>query len=224
MAGIFHSLGRILPRPLYWKLLDSLAAFEDKNFNHPTPPTLQPKHLEGAKLLPTRYDLLDVLPKGGTIAELGVDQGDFSREILDRCQPRHLALVDWWSTARYGEDKKKAVFARFQKQLQDGSMSITLGNSVEVAKEFDDARFDCVYIDTSHNYPVTKAELLAYAPKVKPGGFLAGHDYVIGNWRGRIRYGVIEAVHEFCVEHNWRIVYLTMECPDHPSFAIQRIP
>jgi len=223
MSKIFGSLGRLLPQALYWRLSHALLAYEQKNLKHPEPPTLLAKHLEGAQLLPTRMELLDVLPKGGVIAELGVDQGDFSQEILKRCSPEHLALVDWWSTARYGEDKNKAVHARFSSELENGAVSITLGNSIEVAPSFPDDHFDCVYIDTSHGYDVTKAELEAYAPKVKVGGYLSGHDYVIGNWTSRIRYGVIEAVHEFCVQYNWRFVYLTMECPDHPSFAIQRI-
>jgi hypothetical protein len=37
------------------------------------------------------------------------------------------------------------------------------------------------------------------------------------------RYGVIEAVHEFCIAHNWELLYLTVDYPEVPSFAIRRV-
>ena len=36
--------------------------------------------------------------------------------------------------------------------------------------------------------------------------------------------GVIEAVHEFCVEHDWELRYLTVQRLERPSFAISRLP
>ena len=80
-----------------------------------------------------------------------------------------------------------------------------------------------MYVDTSHSYKTTFEELERYSKKVKKGGYIAGHDYVIGNWDGLVRYGVIEAVYEFCVKHNWEIAFLTSELNDSPSFAIRRI-
>ncbi|MCU0386267.1 MAG: hypothetical protein MUE38_09580, partial [Flavihumibacter sp.] len=61
------------------------------------------------------------------------------------------------------------------------------------------------------------------APKLKPGGIIAGHDFIKGNWLSGYRYGVMEAVYEFCVTHNWELIFLTTETNDHPSFAIRRI-
>jgi len=45
----------------------------------------------------------------------------------------------------------------------------------------------------------------------------------MGNWVSSIRYGVIEAVHEFVVERAWDLVYLTVEPTERQSFAIRRI-
>ena len=67
------------------------------------------------------------------------------------------------------------------------------------------------------------AELRAYAPKLRPGGIMAGHDYSMGNWVKGFRYGVIEAVHEFCVEHDWELRYLTVQRLERPSFAISHL-
>lgn len=49
--------------------------------------------------------------------------------------------------------------------------------SVEAAPDFADASLDAVYIDAAHDYGSFKADLLAWAPKVKPGGIISGHDY-----------------------------------------------
>jgi hypothetical protein len=69
----------------------------------------------------------------------------------------------------------------------------------------------------------TIAELNLYSKKIKQGGIIAGHDYIIGNWTDMIRYGVIEAVYEFCVNNEWEIIYITMELNENPSFAIRKI-
>ncbi|MEL7133356.1 MAG: class I SAM-dependent methyltransferase, partial [Pseudomonadota bacterium] len=69
----------------------------------------------------------------------------------------------------------------------------------------------------------TLSELYAYAPKVKLGGLIAGHDYTMGNWITGYKYGVIEAVVEFCVKENWGIAFLTASSNESNSFAIKRI-
>ena len=46
--------------------------------------------------LPDRLALLDRLPRGGVVAEIGVQHGDFAAEILRRSQPRLLVLIDGW--------------------------------------------------------------------------------------------------------------------------------
>ena len=58
---------------------------------------------------------------------------------------------------------------------------------------------------------------------MKKGGIIAGHDYIIGNWNDGHRYGVIEAVREFCLKYHWEMIYLTHELDDHPSFAIREM-
>jgi hypothetical protein len=61
------------------------------------------------------------------------------------------------------------------------------------------------------------------APKSNPVGSLSGHDYVMGNWLKVLRYGVIEAVREFCVERDWDLVVLTSESIENQSFSLRRI-
>lgn len=49
--------------------------------------------------------------------------------------------------------------------------------SPEAAKEFADASLDGVFIDADHTYPAVRKDILAWRPKVRKGGILAGHDY-----------------------------------------------
>ena len=58
---------------------------------------------------------------------------------------------------------------------------------------------------------------------MKPNGIIAGHDYILENWNGMVRYGVKEAVYEFCVKYNWEIIYITMENKEHPRFDIKAL-
>jgi SAM-dependent methyltransferase len=49
--------------------------------------------------------------------------------------------------------------------------------SVDAARDIDDESLDAVFIDGSHDYESVRDDLLAWIPKVKRGGILAGHDY-----------------------------------------------
>lgn len=53
------------------------------------------------------------------------------------------------------------------------------GESVEMAKHFDDNSLDAVYIDAGHTYEEVVMDLVAWIPKVKPGGVICGDDYGI---------------------------------------------
>lgn len=184
---------------------------------------LETAHTAHCTVLPNRLALLEKMPGGGNVAELGVDKGDFSQKILDLNRPAKLHLVDAWDTVRYGEDKAQLVQKKFEQQVAAGALQLNRGYSTERAADFPDRYFDWIYIDTNHSYRTTYEELRAYAPKMKPGGIIAGHDFVTGNWLSGLRYGVREAVHEFCVEYRWEFVFITMEIGDNPSFAIRKI-
>lgn len=170
-----------------------------------------------------REKLLEYLPKHGVIAELGVDKGDFSELILNKCEPKKLHLIDVWATEEYSKDKQRFVENKFKSEIESGIVEINLGLSVDVGLGFKDNYFDWIYIDTNHSYQNTIRELEVWQSKIKEGGIIAGHDFIVGYWDGMIRYGVMEAVYEFCSKYNWEILYLTMEIHTHPSFAIRKI-
>ncbi len=184
---------------------------------------LSARHIANLRNLLTREDLLALMPKDAVVAEMGVDHGDFSEKILSICSPRKLHLIDVWATERYHDGLAQLVNKKFKTHIESGQVEINRGYSTTVVNDFQADYFDWIYIDTDHTYQTTADELKMYAPKMKKGGIMAGHDFVMGNWETGFRYGVIEAVYEFCAKEDWELIYLTMEMENNPSFAIRKI-
>jgi hypothetical protein len=179
--------------------------------------------VQNANLLATREQMLSLLPKNGVVAELGVDHGGFSQKILEINEPAKLHLVDVWQSDRYPEKLFHEVSQKFQSEIKTGRVEINRGLSTEVVKQFPEKYFDWIYIDTVHDFKITRQELEMYLPKMKVGGIIAGHDFIVGEIDVPWKYGVIEAVYDFCNSHHWEIIYLTMESRISPSFAIREI-
>lgn len=154
--------------------------------------------------------LLSLMPKGSVCAEIGVHEGEFSRQIYGVVRPRKLHLIDPWQMGEglFGdqevnsqadiEEKYNQVKGQFVDQLESGNVEIHRALSDEAAPQFDDAYFDWVYIDGNHEYKYVKHDLDLYFPKVKAGGYLTGDDYGnVGYWEN----GIQKAVDEFVSEH-----------------------
>lgn len=185
---------------------------------------LDQKHINNLKMLLNRHCLLELLPNNSICAEIGVNKGEFSVDILNVTKPAKLHLIDAWADEkRYHDGLRLEVEEKFANEISAGIVEINKGFSTEVLKLFPDNYFDWVYLDTDHTYKLTTDELKVLKDKVKGDGIIAGHDYILGNWSGDCRYGVIEAVHELCVNDNWELLYLTINKNEMPSFAIKKI-
>jgi len=184
---------------------------------------LAKKHLVNSKLLTDRTELLELMPKNAVCAEIGVNEGEFSEEILKFTKPSKLYLIDAWDDIVYHNGLRDAVLKKFQKEINNGQVEMRIGLSTNELPKFPDGFFDWVYLDTAHTYDITIAELNILKTKMKTGGIITGHDYVTGWWGGWFRYGVIEAVHELCVKEDWEMLYLTTEVHQHKSFAIRKM-
>ncbi|MCP4891313.1 MAG: class I SAM-dependent methyltransferase [Planctomycetaceae bacterium] len=194
-----------------------------QRFQHQPPPGISVPQslLDNAQLVTDRLEMLRRLPRGGRVMECGVDEGKFSRQILDICQPNELILVDTWGSSRFSTEKLLEIEASFAGEIQSGRVRIIRNLSTEALAASPDHSLDWVYIDTNHNYPTTKSELELAKQKVIRGGYICGHDYTVGTWESYTRFGVVEAVNEFCVNHTWQFAMLSNEPRRHLSFALQ---
>ena len=180
------------------------------------------KRAERAYCVPKVSDrdrgIFEILPSHGTVAELGVFAGAFARTIFDRAQPAKLHLIDHWESTTepwpsYDQQLSnyRHVCAIFEQEHRDGRVAIHKGDALEIIASMPDHTFDWVYIDTSHQYEQTLRELVACSAKIRPGGFICGHDYSDTTISRRYGFGVIRAVDEFVDRHGWGYVCLTRE-------------
>jgi hypothetical protein len=149
----------------------------------------------------TRSELLQDLPKNSTGAELGVFCGDYSREILATVQPKCLHLVDLFegrvtSGDKDGRHMRTVDMSVMRRELEALGENVQTHASDSVAwlESQPYASLDWVYIDTTHEYEQTLAELRAARLAVVPGGIIAGHDF------SRAFPGVFRAVADFADE------------------------
>ena len=61
-------------------------------------------------------------------------------------------------------------------------ISLIIGDSVTASRLFADASVDWLHLDARHDYASVRADIQAWLPKVKPGGWLSGDDYDELKW------------------------------------------
>lgn len=167
----------------------------------------------------------------GEGAEIGVQRGIFAETILAAWGGRRLLCVDPWRTFPEGEypdvanvaqPEHDALYAETLARLArfGDRARVIRATSLEAATRVPDGSLDFVYLDAQHHYEAVRADMAAWAPKVRAGGFLCGHDYIEDGdyWFGRM--GVTRAVSEF-VGASGRTLIVSGEVEDFPSWFVR---
>lgn len=146
--------------------------------------------------------------------EIGVFAGEMSAALLRNNETLHLTMVDSWEgdgkaytgdSGDFHAGLTQAAQEQFFHAASDrtsfaaGRRTIFRGRSTQAAQFSPDASYDFVFIDADHSYEGCKADIEAWAPKIKPGGWLCGHDYENG---GFPKFGVTQAVNDFVGQHS----------------------
>lgn len=116
-----------------------------------------------------------------TGAELGVWYGETFFRLLDALPDLVLIGVDDWRD--FGEAShhahqlvnKTEVYGRLRNygaRAQIYEMPTT-----EAAGYFSDSTFDFVFVDADHSLEAVKADIKAWMPKLRSGGYFLGHDW-----------------------------------------------
>jgi predicted O-methyltransferase YrrM len=162
--------------------------------------------LKGLKMLIDEY-----INEHTIMVEIGSFSGVSSELFSLHCKEIHC--VDLWDTYWEIEDKQRTEFAEytFNKLVSNyNNIKKIKDSSTNAANMFQDKSLDFVYIDAAHDYENVKKDILAWLPKVKDGGYIAGHDY-----RYDPNIGVYEAVNDIFVEE-----YKIVTFPDS-SFVVR---
>lgn len=133
-----------------------------------------------------RESIFSSQPRGGIGAEIGVAWSEFSKDILRLAEPSLLYLIDCWEHLPEevtGHDpansdqanKDGQYYQALSRFLTDPRVRVVKAFSQRVAPCFPDGYFDWLYIDANHLQ--CYADMLAWWPKVKTGGWMMGHDY-----------------------------------------------
>ena len=128
--------------------------------------------------------LIENSPEDASFVEVGSWLGKSSSFLLDnKKEAQTVTCVDTWkgSVNELETHHKLAtqtdIFKIFKENLGDRDYTAIQLPSVEAAEQFEDGSLDVVFIDAEHTYEAVKADIAAWRPKVKKGGYLAGHDY-----------------------------------------------
>lgn len=120
--------------------------------------------------------------------EVGVFQGGFSRWVLSHWPSctRYTMVDPWMHQSNYADganlqqqgQEQNLARARANTAQFGGKAQILRMPSPQAAANFSDESTDVIYIDGRHDYTSVAADIAAWWRVLRPGGLLAGHDYV----------------------------------------------
>jgi predicted O-methyltransferase YrrM len=121
-------------------------------------------------------------------------------EILNAGKQIIFDTIDTFQGSPQELDGKHAVYKttdiqqRAEINLKDLPVNVRVFDSVSAAKLYQNKSLDFVFIDGAHDYASVLADIKSWHPKVKPGGYIGGHDYDNRN----VKRAVDEYFNEYC--------------------------
>lgn len=158
-----------------------------------------------------RWDVLnELIADNGykTVVEIGVRKGRNMGKILRRNKEIFWYAIDPWvfmkSYPRWDQALHDSCYQQFlgeKNNFPDRVKELKM-YSVE-AVDLVPNDIDLLFIDGDHEYSAAKLDIELYAPKVRPGGMVSGHDYDnLPRFPG-VKQAVDETFPEVNLEPDW---------------------
>lgn len=120
-------------------------------------------------------------------AEIGVLRGKTLFSVLDACPGLSMIGVDQWKKLPLRDVDCAETYEQFDMRKLEldvcrraatyrGRCLIFKGDTVEQAKRVQNRSLDFVFLDADHTEEGIRRDIEAWAPKVKKGGMVLGHD------------------------------------------------
>jgi glycosyltransferase involved in cell wall biosynthesis len=168
--------------------IDATYARSNDSYHYKTGEGIFRRLCEGVKVsadIEGWFDFRDVydhvaktMPIDGLFAEVGSWKGKSAVYLADRMDDlNNRAIVVCVDTYEGDDDTGKSdCLDEFRENAKGRNAIPYHSESTSAAADFDDSHFDGIFIDAAHDYQSVKADIAAWLPKVKPGGFFGGHD------------------------------------------------
>ena len=127
--------------------------------------------------------LAEVVERSGkNISVIGVDTCRGSGPEGSRAQDYHGGAVANGGGTFAGTLHKNVLDCGFGEKI-----TLIISDSVSAAQLFTDGSLEWVHLDARHDYASVKADIEAWLPKVRAGGWISGDDYDEQKWLEVVR-------------------------------------
>ena len=129
--------------------------------------------------------IAEIFPEALNIVELGVYKGVGSKRWRKAYPEARLVLVDAWKhlwdsgpmMKRNDDDAFEKIYNRVRKHFRNDTNIEFIRAKTEDAAELFSGTADIVHVDADHSYDSCVADIFAWYDKVRPGGWITGHDW-----------------------------------------------
>jgi len=161
-------------------------------------------------------------------AELGVSDGRTHLYLLEHCPQLSLIGVDAWDTpgvkpgptfsnefcrcptcVETKAGRRKTTHQQREQMVRDGILqypgrsTLYKMRTTEAARKVADRSLDFVFVDSDHSMEGVRDDIAAWHGKIKPGGWMIGHDWNMSSVRAGVLMRYRQDAIEFEDDHLW---------------------
>ena len=183
--------------------------------------------------MPARYELLEqwVKANGWTKgAELGIFDGRTHLHLLETCPDLDLIGVDVWDMPGFAEGPTKSgerCFCPYCSETRTSRRSGTVGQLRDrflmqraplnarsrimieptgpAARHIENGSLDFVFVDADHSTEGVSEDIEAWRPKIRPGGWMIGHDFNMRSVRDAVHQHFAPGQIVLADDHVWLV-------------------